>query len=123
MAEPTRLSVTELAAAQRLLGSVQELRDALHQLEYLHGLPLLIQQAEDTKRDREGEVQAVEQRLAATTAQLNQVHTRVNQGHAEVARLEEDVRRLETLLASEQTRLDQLRLAKDVLTDEVRQAL
>jgi peptidoglycan hydrolase CwlO-like protein len=123
MAERSGLSPLELAAAQSILASVNGLRDALHQLEYLQGLPLLIQQAEDTKRDRDSEVQVVEQRLASTTAQLDQVNTRVNQAQAEVSRLEEEIRKLQAFLAMEQERVHQLTLAKEVLKDELRQDL
>jgi uncharacterized phage infection (PIP) family protein YhgE len=123
MAERVGLSPLELAAAQSILASVNGLRDALHQLEYLQGIPLLIQQAEERKRDVDGQVQVVEQRLLNTTAQLDQVNTRVNQGQAEVARLEEEVRKLQAFLAREQERLNQLKLAKEVLKDELRQEL
>lgn len=124
MATPEAImSVQELAAARNLLASVNGLRDALAQLEYLQRIPLLIQHAEERKTVVDGELQVAEQRLATTLTQIG-AHQQATERHqAEVTRLEGEIIKLQAYLASEHVRLDQLRLAKEVLKDELRKEL
>jgi peptidoglycan hydrolase CwlO-like protein len=121
MATPdASLSVTELAAARNLLASVNGLQDALSQLEYLQRLPLLIRYAEERKTDVDAAVQMAEQKLSTTMTQVSVQQQTMERHQAEVTRLEAEITKLQAYLASEHVRLDQLRLAKEVLKDELR---
>jgi peptidoglycan hydrolase CwlO-like protein len=118
-----QLNAIELAAAKNLLASVNGPQDALHQLEYLTRLPLLIRQAEERKTEVDGQVQGVEQKYATLTNQIEVQNKTLERQQAEVERLEAEITRLQAYLASEHVRLDQLKLAKDVLKDELRSEL
>jgi DNA gyrase/topoisomerase IV subunit A len=114
------LTVAELAAAKAILDQVGGLRDALHKLEYLTHLPELIAEEEAKAQVIEQQVLDNTQRLSELKFVMHQEETKIAQANTEYARLEAEIMRLQALFASENSRFEQLKLAKDVLRDELK---
>jgi hypothetical protein len=117
------LTVAELTAARAILDEVGGLRDALHKLEYLTRLPDVIAEEEAKAQVIQQQVLDHTQRLSELKYVMNQEQVKIDQAMTEYARLEGEIMRLQGLFASETARFEQLKLAKDVLRQELRQDL
>lgn len=78
------LTPNELVSAQEILERVAALRDALHQLEYLERLPVLIGEQEKRLKDLEQQQLDKEQQLRMTQTAIVQAETALNQAEAKL---------------------------------------